>query len=60
MCQIDQRESTVSFAEIRLVLRELFAKKHGGGPFDPPLTSAWVRLGGGDLIIFYFLDQMML
>ena len=32
MCQIDQREGTVSFAAIRRVLRELFAKKHGGHP----------------------------
>ena len=34
MCQIEQREGTVSFAAIRRVLRELFAKNQGG-PFDP-------------------------
>ena len=34
MCQINQREGTASFAAIRRVLRELFAKNHGG-PFDP-------------------------
>ena len=43
MCQIDRREATASFAVIRRVLRELFAKTHGGGPFDPPLTSARVN-----------------
>ena len=42
MCQIDLREGTVSLAAIRRVLRELFAKKHGG-PFDPPPTSARVK-----------------
>ena len=36
MCQIDQREGTVSFAAIRRVLRELFAGKTMGGPFHPP------------------------
>ena len=30
MCQIDQREGTAIFAAIRCVLRELFAKNHGG------------------------------
>ena len=35
MCQIDQRESTVSFAAICRVLRELFAKNHGGS-IRPP------------------------
>ena len=34
--QIDQREGTVSFAMIRRVLRELFAKTMGSPP-DPPL-----------------------
>ena len=29
MFQIDQRESTASFAAIRRVLRELFTKDHG-------------------------------
>ena len=42
MCQIDQREGTISFAAIRRVLRELFAKNHGG-PSDPP-TSARVNI----------------
>ena len=37
MCQIDQREGTVSFATIRRVLRELFAKNHGGGVRSKPL-----------------------
>ena len=36
MCQIDQRDGTVSFAVIRRVLRELFVKKNiVGGPFAP-------------------------
>ena len=43
MCQIDQREGTVSFAAIRRVLRELFAKNHGGS-IRPPPTSARVKL----------------
>ena len=37
MCQIDQREGTVSFAAIRRVLRELFAKNHEGVHPTPPL-----------------------
>ena len=57
MCQIDQREGTVSFVAIRRVLRELFAKDHGGGgPSDPP-TSARVnfpfRLDGFE----YYLER---
>ena len=33
---IDQREGIVSFAAIRRVLRELFAKNHGGSVQRPP------------------------
>ena len=36
MYQIDQREVTVCLAAIRRVLRELFAKNHGGS-IQPPL-----------------------
>ena len=36
MFQIDQREGTVSFAAIRRVLRELFAKNRGGWSIRPP------------------------
>ena len=42
MCQIDQREGTASFTAIRRVLRELFAKNHGGVHPTPP-TSARVK-----------------
>ena len=42
VCQIDQREGTVSFAAIRSVLRELFVKNHGGSVRPP--TSARVNL----------------
>ena len=44
MCQINQREGTVSFAAIRRVLRELFAKKPMGGSPSDPLSSAKVNL----------------
>ena len=44
MCQIDQREGTVSFAVIRRVLRELFAKKHGGSIRPPPLQVRGLKL----------------
>ena len=37
MCQIDQREGTISFVAIRRVLRKLFAKKYGGSIRPPPL-----------------------
>ena len=43
MCRIDKREGTVSFAAIPRVLRELFAKNHGG-PSDPRPTSARVNV----------------
>ena len=43
MCQIDQREGTVSFAAIRRVLRELFAKNHGGPSDPPPLQVRGVK-----------------
>ena len=35
MCQIDQREDTVNFDAIRRVLREVFAKNHGGASDHP-------------------------
>ena len=44
MCQIDQREGTVSFAAIRRVLRELFAKNRGGGPSDTPLQVRELKI----------------
>ena len=45
MCQIDQREGTVSFAAIGRVLRELFAKNHGGSiPPTPPQVRGLRRL----------------
>ena len=44
MCQIDQREGTESFAAIRRVLLELFAKKTWRS-VQPP-TSASVKLRG--------------
>ena len=49
ICQIDQREGTVSFETIRRVLRELFTKNHGGGVHPTPPTSARVnpRRAGG-------------
>ena len=37
MCQIDQREGTVSLAAIGRVFRELFAKKAWGSIRHPPL-----------------------
>ena len=40
MCEMSQRADTTSFVTNRCVLRELFAKTHGG-PFDTP-TSAMV------------------
>ena len=50
MCQIDQREGTLSFAAIRRVLRELFAKKHGEGSVRPPRSrSARVKIPSGDI-----------
>ena len=43
MCQIYQREGTVSFAAIRRVLRGLFAKNHEEVRSTPPPTSARVN-----------------
>ena len=42
MCQINQCEGTKSFVPIKCVLRELFAKNHGGSVRPPP-TSARVN-----------------
>ena len=44
MCQIDQHEGTVGFVAIRRVLREFFCEKTMGDAFDPPPTSARVKL----------------
>ena len=52
MCQIDGREGTVSFAAIRRVLRELFAKNHGGS-IRPPL-----QVRGLTLLLVGFLDNV--